>query len=128
MVDRDARRAEHVGEDPECLEAADPLRRHRLADHRPQLRGRPGLVEWWWIEAHALDGVPHDSLRQHLGRGIVTMHGHTLRSSSSLPSLRTSASLLRTAPSAAAITTLPMHTSTGRSSSTSTIAIAPGTA
>ena len=47
------------------------------------------------------------------------MHGHTLRSSSSLPSLRTSASLLRTTPSTAAMIALPMHTSTGSSRSTS---------
>ena len=127
MVDRDARRTEHVGEDSQRLEPADPFGGHGLADHRPQLGGRSGLVERRRVHPHALDGVSHDGLRQDLGRRIVTMHGHTLRSSSSLPSLRTSASRLRTPPSAAAMSTLPMQTSTGRSSSTRTIAIAPGT-
>src|SRR4029078_10034188 len=86
------------------------------------------LVERWRVHVHPLDGVAHHGLRQDLGRPIVTVHAHTLRSSSSLPSWRTSESRFNTTPSTTARTALPMHTSTGRSSSTSTIAIADGTA
>ena len=133
VIDRDARRPEHVGEDPQCLKAADALRRHRLADHGAQLFGWSRLVERRRVHPHSLDGVAHHSLGQYLGRPIVTMHvwivhSHTLRSSSSLPSFRISASRLRATPRRTARTALPMQISTGKSTSTSTIAIAPGTA
>ena len=74
MIDGDAGRRQHVAEDAQRLEPADPVGRDRLAGHRPQLGRGARPVERRRIEPDAVDGVPHDRLREHLGRGVVAVH------------------------------------------------------
>ena len=88
MVDRDARRRQHVGEDAQRLEAADALRRDRPPGHGAQVGLGPGVVERRRIEAQPVDRVPHDGLGEDLGRVIVpVVHRYSVSSVEQLAAL-----------------------------------------
>ena len=75
MVRRDAGLREHVAKDAQCFQSADAPLVDRAPGHRLQFGGRARAVEGRRVEAHAVDGVPHDRLGQHLGGRIMLMHG-----------------------------------------------------
>ncbi len=97
VVDGDARRGEDIAEDPQRLEPADAGGRDRLAGRGAQLGERARAVERRRFELHPPRGVVDDRLGE-LGHPLVaSVHGRpsqSSNSSSSLPSLRASASPL----------------------------------
>ena len=78
VVDRDARRCEHVGEQPERFEATDPVLGDGLTDAGLQILLRSRLVERRRVEVGALDGVADDRLGQALGGAVRAMHPHRM--------------------------------------------------
>ena len=75
MVDGDARRSQHLFEDPQRPGTTDATRRDRDTGGVAQFLRRSGVVERRRIEPHPVDRVPDDRFGQLLGRPIVGMHG-----------------------------------------------------
>ena len=76
VVGGDARRGEHLAEDAQGFQPANPRRRDRTPDHRSQLGGRSRMVERRRLHPHAVDGVAHDRLREHFTGAVVAVHRH----------------------------------------------------
>ena len=55
---------------------ADPRGCDGAPDHRPQLGGRARMVERRRLHPHAVDGVAHDRLGEHLAGAVVAVHRH----------------------------------------------------
>ena len=74
VVDRDARRGEHIAEHTQRLQPAEPTLGDGAPGHRRQLGKGAGAVERG-LHPHPIDGVAHDGLREHFGGHVVQVHG-----------------------------------------------------